>query len=170
MVGLQPKVGTTRCASLFFAFRYFRLCKHSGCPKAKTLPNTREGLLWVGGERGIRTPGPPEGGQRFSRPPHSTTLPSLQTRLWWSLVGAAGFEPATPCSQSRCASRAALCPDVSLFRLKELYLSLFMPIQGRKDSNNTPLHPTCPIYFLFPDKIKIKTVRNRASRTVSRIH
>ena len=30
-----------------------------------------------GGERGIRTPGPPIGGQRFSRPPHSTTLPFL---------------------------------------------------------------------------------------------
>ena len=26
-------------------------------------------------------------------------------------VGVAGFEPATPCSQSRCASRTALCPD-----------------------------------------------------------
>jgi hypothetical protein len=33
------------------------------------------------GERGIRTPGPPEGGQRFSRPPHSTTLPSLLIAL-----------------------------------------------------------------------------------------
>ena len=27
-------------------------------------------------------------------------------------VGVAGFEPATPCSQSRCASRTALCPDI----------------------------------------------------------
>ena len=26
------------------------------------------------------------------------------------MVGAAGFEPATLCSQSRCASQAALCP------------------------------------------------------------
>ena len=26
-------------------------------------------------------------------------------------VGVAGFEPATPCSQSRCASRTALCPE-----------------------------------------------------------
>jgi hypothetical protein len=30
-----------------------------------------------GGERGIRTPGPAIAGQRFSRPPHSTTLPFL---------------------------------------------------------------------------------------------
>jgi hypothetical protein len=31
-----------------------------------------------GGESGIRTHGPPLRGQRFSRPPQSTTLPSLQ--------------------------------------------------------------------------------------------
>ena len=30
------------------------------------------------------------------------------------LVGVAGFEPATPCSQSRCASRAALYPEVGV--------------------------------------------------------
>jgi hypothetical protein len=35
------------------------------------------GFLCLCGERGIRTPGSPEGEQRFSRPPHSTTLPSL---------------------------------------------------------------------------------------------
>jgi hypothetical protein len=29
------------------------------------------------GERGIRTPGPNYSEQRFSRPPHSTALPSL---------------------------------------------------------------------------------------------
>ena len=28
-------------------------------------------------------------------------------------VGVAGFEPATPCSQSRCANRTALYPDVA---------------------------------------------------------
>jgi hypothetical protein len=27
------------------------------------------------------------------------------------LVGATGFEPATPCSQGRCANQAALRPD-----------------------------------------------------------
>ena len=35
------------------------------------------GVIWRCGERGIRTPGPADAGQRFSRPPHSTTLPSL---------------------------------------------------------------------------------------------
>ena len=29
----------------------------------------------------------------------------------FSVVGVAGFEPATPCSQSRCANRTALYPD-----------------------------------------------------------
>jgi hypothetical protein len=28
------------------------------------------GFVWLCGERGIRTPGSPEGEQRFSRPPH----------------------------------------------------------------------------------------------------
>ena len=35
----------------------------------------------LSGERGIRTPGPSYDGQRFSRPPHSTTLPSLRNRV-----------------------------------------------------------------------------------------
>jgi hypothetical protein len=35
------------------------------------------GVICRCGERGIRTPGPAIAGQRFSRPPHSTTLPSL---------------------------------------------------------------------------------------------
>ena len=34
-----------------------------------------------------------------------------------SLVGATGFEPTTPCSQSRCANRTALRPDSKCFRL-----------------------------------------------------
>ena len=29
------------------------------------------------------------------------------------IVGVAGFEPATPCSQSRCANRTALHPEIS---------------------------------------------------------
>ncbi len=29
----------------------------------------------------------------------------------FSFVGVAGFEPATPCSQSRCANRTALYPE-----------------------------------------------------------
>ena len=31
-------------------------------------------------------------------------------------VGVAGFEPATPCSQSRCANRTALYPEISAER------------------------------------------------------
>ena len=40
-------------------------------------PSLCRAMAGKGGERGIRTPGSPEGEQRFSRPPHSTTLPSL---------------------------------------------------------------------------------------------
>ena len=32
-----------------------------------------------------------------------------------SFVGAAGFEPAAPCSQSRCANRTAPCPELYYF-------------------------------------------------------
>ena len=35
----------------------------------------------------------------------------MQYMMTLSFVGAAGFEPATPCSQSRCANRAALRPE-----------------------------------------------------------
>ena len=41
------------------------------------IPQQAAGVICSCGERGIRTPGSPEGEQRFSRPPHSTTLPSL---------------------------------------------------------------------------------------------
>ena len=34
---------------------------------------------------------------------------------FYILVGAKGFEPSTPCSQSRCANQAALRPDVCFF-------------------------------------------------------
>jgi hypothetical protein len=44
----------------------------------KTKNRASHGFLWLCGERGIRTPGPVDTGQRFSRPPHSTTLPFLQ--------------------------------------------------------------------------------------------
>ncbi len=49
-------------------------------------PTAMPGDYFVfGGERGIRTPGPPIGGQRFSRPPHSTALPSLQLYILHSI-------------------------------------------------------------------------------------
>ena len=40
--------------------------------------------------------------------PLGTNKPPLARRF--NLVGAEGFEPPTPCSQSRCASQTALCP------------------------------------------------------------
>ena len=39
-----------------------------------------------GGERGIRTPGSAVAEQRFSRPPHSTTLPFLQITFYHILL------------------------------------------------------------------------------------
>ena len=46
-------------------------------------------------------------GHRSSQLSYSraSTLP------WPALVGAKGFEPSTPCSQSRCANQAALRPE-----------------------------------------------------------
>ena len=40
-------------------------------------------------------------------------------------VGVAGFEPTTPCSQSRCANRTALHPEVSLSKAMQRYGFLF---------------------------------------------
>ena len=59
---------------------YFHLSSHRqawfGHLKIK-IPQKAAGAICLCGERGIRTPGSPDGEQRFSRPPHSTTLPSL---------------------------------------------------------------------------------------------
>ncbi len=41
----------------------------------------------------------------------SQLLYPTELRAQLDLVGVAGFEPATPCSQSRCASQAALHPE-----------------------------------------------------------
>ena len=38
--------------------------------------------------------------------------PRLSSKAFHFFVGVAGFEPATPCSQSRCANRTALHPEV----------------------------------------------------------
>ena len=38
-------------------------------------------------------------------------------RRLFNMVGAEGFEPPTPCSQSRCASQTALCPDTNEDRM-----------------------------------------------------
>ena len=38
-------------------------------------------------------------------------------RIWFKKVGVPGFEPGTPCSQSRCANRTALHPEYSFYKL-----------------------------------------------------
>ena len=45
------------------------------------------------------------------------------------IVGVAGFEPTTPCSQSRCANRTALHPE-SFFIFQSPYLSKAMQRYG----------------------------------------
>ncbi len=55
------------------------------------------------------------------------------------LVGVPGFEPGTPCSQSRCASRAALHPDFELF-LHHLGNNVVV-LSGYQDSNLGPPAP-----------------------------
>ncbi len=63
-----------------FFFSGKSLCKQAfNGPAGKEKPRLR-GLFYCCGERGIRTPGPPISGQRFSRPPHSTTLPFLRCK------------------------------------------------------------------------------------------
>ena len=73
----NSKLLPTRFTRLVFLFLSLSQTTFGKLQKIK-IPQLAAGVIWSCGERGIRTPGPPIGGQRFSRPPHSTTLPSLQ--------------------------------------------------------------------------------------------
>ena len=42
-----------------------------------------------------------------------------------SSVGVAGFEPTTPCCQSRCANRTALHPEVGFFLKSDAKVVLY---------------------------------------------
>lgn len=55
------------------------------------------------------------------------------------LVGVAGFEPTTPCSQSRCANRTALHPEISFF-LRGIRIH-DSPDFKSGCANRTALHP-----------------------------
>ena len=69
-----------RCPSGFFVLFQNLLIASNNRFFNKTKNPQQVLRVWsdaFGGERGIRTPGPPIGGQRFSRPPHSTALPFL---------------------------------------------------------------------------------------------
>ena len=48
------------------------------------------------------------------------------------MVGVAGFEPTTPCSQSRCANRTALHPETFKRHKGTHYISICNPISPRK--------------------------------------
>ena len=55
--------------------------------------------------------------------------------MLFSCVGVPGFEPGTPCSQSRCANRTALHPE------ENFYCSAFDFLSGYQDSNLGPPAP-----------------------------
>ena len=75
----KPKYSLTRFTRRVFLFSICpHSCKHGfGHLENKNPPTSLREYFDFGGERGVRTPGPAIAGQRFSRPPHSTTLPSL---------------------------------------------------------------------------------------------
>ena len=69
--------------------------------------------------------------------------------LLFRLVGVPGFEPGTPCSQSRCANRTALHPE-SLRYFKDTFLFHLVGVPGfepgtpcsqSRCANRTALHP-----------------------------
>ena len=47
-----------------------------------------------------------------------------QRHVVLSIVGVRGFEPPTPCSQSRCANRAALHPENTNAKSGQNYMNL----------------------------------------------
>ena len=78
----------TLCVPYVFVFPYssFRQSLTRRPEKLKP-PAGAGGVICRCGERGIRTPVPPEGGKRFSRPSHSTTLASLPSTATAHLSG-----------------------------------------------------------------------------------
>ena len=64
------------------------------------------------------------------------------------MVGAKGFEPSTPCSQSRCASQAALRPEQNIggaegSRTPDLFHAKEARSQLRYSPNKLLSHSTC---------------------------
>ncbi len=75
----------------------------------------------MSGDGEIRTRDTPFRVCRFSKPVVSATHPRHRMAKFIKnkdqiMVGVAGFEPAAPCSQSRCANRTAPHPELALLR------------------------------------------------------
>ena len=65
-------------------------------------------------------------------------------------VGAAGFEPAAPCSQSRCANRTALHPVCNSYLAEEAGFEPAVPVSKYVDLANRwiqPLSHSSECYF-----------------------
>ena len=77
--------------------------------------------------------------------------------LLFRLVGVPGFEPGTPCSQSRCANRTALHPE-TLRYFKDTFLFHLVGVPGfepgtpcsqSRCANRTALHPEDVFAYLI---------------------
>ena len=88
-----------------------------------------------------------------------SVIPRRATRpASYGLVGARGFEPPTPCSRSRCASRAALHPVTGLFTKTAHYKHMvgvtgFEPATSstpRKRASRAAPHPD-PLCLHYPN-------------------
>ena len=91
------------------------------CRKQNHPGDRRDGLHLLCGERGIRTPGPTIAGQRFSRPPHSTTLPSLQILLSCSLAVPAKAVSSLRFDLQYCSPA---CSDNRLTKIANIYYGI----------------------------------------------
>ena len=85
------------------------------------------------------------------------------------MVGAAGFEPATPCAQGRCATRLRYAPtsnsfDSSLFSHGPSVLGFaFWAKTVPELYQNSPIHPACPN---TPDSLAARFSFSSASRFI----
>ncbi len=77
--GLSPM--QTICFALRFLHSGSRSCKHGGCLNAKTLPPFGGSVCFGFAEEEGFEPPVPAREQRFSRPPQSTTLPFLRSKV-----------------------------------------------------------------------------------------
>ena len=71
-------------------------------------------------------------------------------------VGVKGFEPSTPCSQSRCANQTALHPELREYGGAEgiRTLDLFVANESRSQLRHSPSEPTGRILDSKPVLVK----------------
>ena len=88
----------------------------------------------------------------------SSQLSYFRTFSLLTLVGAKGFEPSTPCSQSRCANQTALRPAILSFTVGNYTAGVFFvkhlnhrrALLLKTIQRKEKLFPPRPIFFLRP--------------------